>query len=246
MSSAGALPAAVVDLARRLGVQATDNPPCIRLTQTGHMKRTLESASWMAFTACQTIATHRCAFDWRAKVGPFGLISGRDALEDGDGRFDITALGIIPLARAQHTAALVRGELMRYLAEIAWAPHAILHNPELRWQVDGPDTLSVSAGVGATASEVILGLDSDGRIATAFAADRPRSATAPILPTPWHGRFSDYQLFDSIWIPMAAEVAWTVAAKDVVYWRCQVACWHADEVEANRERSKCNRMTGTP
>ncbi|KQS51612.1 hypothetical protein ASG20_06390 [Sphingomonas sp. Leaf198] len=238
------MPTAVVDLAVRLGVQPAAHPPCVSLTQAGHMKRTLESDSWMAFKASQTIATDRCAFDWRAKVGPFGLISGRDALEDGDGRFDITALGVIPLARAQHTPALVRGELMRYLAEIAWAPHAILHNPELRWRVDGPDSLSVSAGVGATASEVILGLDSDGRIATAFAPDRPRSATPPILPTPWHGRFSDYRLVDTIWVPTVAEVAWSLPAKDVAYWRCRVASWNADGVETAREQSKRNRMTG--
>ncbi|WP_380785315.1 DUF6544 family protein [Sphingomonas sp. R86521] len=240
MSRAAPLPAAVIDLAMRLGVQPADHPPRVRLTQTGRMKRSLESESWMAFKASQTIATHRCGFDWHAKVGPFGLFSGRDALEDGDGRFDITALGIIPLARARNTPALVRGELMRYLAEIAWAPHAILHNPELHWRVDGPYTLAVSAGDAETASEVILGLDTDGRIATAFAPDRPRSATAPILPTPWHGRFSDYRLVDTIWLPMAAEVAWTLPAKDVVYWRCRVESWRADA-----ERSQHHETSGT-
>lgn len=246
MNSPGTLPAAVVDLAMRLGVQPAADPPCVNLTQTGHIRRSLESDSWMAFKASQTIATHRCAFDWRARVGRFGLIAGRDALDDGDGRFDITALGVLPLARAKHTPALVRGELMRYLAEIAWAPHAILHNPALRWRVDGPDTLSVGAGVGATAAEVILGLDGDGRIATAFAPDRPRSATPPILPTPWHGRFSGYRLVDTIWLPMSAEVAWTLQATEIVYWRCRVESWRADAVEADRGRSKRSRMTGTP
>lgn len=246
MSRAGTLPTAVVDLAMRLGVRPAAHSPCVSLTQTGDMKRSLQSDFWMTFKASQTIATDRCAFDWRAKVWPFGLISGRDALQDGAGRFDITALGVIPLARAQHTPALVRGELMRYLAEIAWAPQAILDNPELRWRVDGPDTLSVGAGVGATASEVILGLDSDGRITTAFAPDRPRSATPPILPTPWHGRFSDYRLVDTIWLPMAAEVAWSFGAKEIVYWRCQVETWHADVRKADRDRSKRNEMTGTP
>jgi hypothetical protein len=74
------------------------------------------------------------------------------------------AIGFIPIARAKHSSALVRGELMRYLAELAWAADAILHNSELRWRKDGPDTLSVSAGSGETASEVVLSLDSEGRI----------------------------------------------------------------------------------
>ena len=56
------------------------------------------------------------------------------------------------------------------------------------WRVDGPDQLAVISGDGETAAEVMLGLDSEGRIDGAFAPDRPRSATAPILPTPWRGR----------------------------------------------------------
>jgi hypothetical protein len=27
-----------------------------------------------------------------------------------------------------------KGELMRYLAELAWAPHEMLHNPQLSWR----------------------------------------------------------------------------------------------------------------
>lgn len=230
MSDAGnrnplGLPVAVLDLAIRLGVKPQDNPQGVSLTQTGRMKRDLRSNAWMAFKASQTISTRTCEFDWRARAGPFGAVSGRDALKDGEGRFDIVALGIVPIARAPHTPALIRGELMRYLAEIAWAPHAILHNPSLRWRADGPDTLSVSAGGGETASEVLLTLDSDGRIAGGFAPDRPRSASPPILPTPWRGRFSDYRLRGDIWLPFAGEVAWEIDGKEILYWQCQLGAW---------------------
>ena len=41
--------------------------------------------------------------------------------------------GSLRLARAAgpHVG---KGELMRYLAELAWAPHAMLHNPQLSWR----------------------------------------------------------------------------------------------------------------
>lgn len=146
-------PDAVYDLAMRLRVKPDSKRSGVRLTQTGRMKRSLDVEAWMPFTASQTISTHICQFDRRAKAGPFGLISARDALERGEGRFDIRALGFITVARAEHTPALVRGELMRYLAELAWAPDAILLNAALRWRVDGPDMLAVSAGDGETASE---------------------------------------------------------------------------------------------
>ncbi len=221
------LPAAVYDLAMRLGVREDDDVSGVRLRQTGRMKRSLDAQSWMEFTATQTISTHACAFNWLAKAGPFGLISARDALEDGAGRLDIMALGFIPIARAQHTPALVRGELMRYLAELPWAPAAILHNTTLRWRTDSADCLVVSAGVGATASEVILSLDSEGRVASGFAADRPRSASAPFLPTPWRGRFSDYRLHNDVWLPFFGEVAWEIGGVATSYWQGRIVQWDA-------------------
>jgi hypothetical protein len=219
------LPAAVYDLAIRLGAKPDDNRGGVKLTQTGRMKRSLDTESWMAFTATQRISTRACAFDWRAKLSPFGLISARDALEQGEGRLDIKALGFIPIARAERTPALVRGELMRYLAELAWAPDALVCNTALRWRADGPSTLTVSAGVGQTLSEITLSLDDDGRIVGAYAHDRPRSTTAPFLPTPWRGQFSDFRMRESRWIPFAGEVAWEIDGKRHTYFQARIERW---------------------
>jgi len=219
------LPAAVYDLAIRLGVKPENDPGGIKLTQTGRMKRSLDAEAWMAFTAIQTMSTRACEFDWQANAGPFGMISARDALDHGEGRLDIMALGIIPIARAEHTPALVRGELMRYLAELAWAPDAILANSDLRWREGAADEIAVGAGDGETAVEVTLGLDSTGRIATAFAPDRPRSAIEPILPTPWRGRFSEYRQHLGRWLPFAGEVAWEIDGREIVYWQGRVGSW---------------------
>lgn len=219
------LPAAVNDLALRLGANAQPGKGGVRLRQTGRMKPRLEAKSWMSFTATQTISTRECRFDWCAKAGPFGAISGRDALTDGEGRFDIVALGFIPIVHAEHSIALMRGELMRYLAELPWAPDAILQNAELRWREDGPETLTVSAGDGETECEVVLSLDSQGRIVSGFAPDRPRSATAPFLPTAWCGHFSDYRLHDGRWLPFAGEVGWEIDGNENLYWQARIEHW---------------------
>jgi hypothetical protein len=219
------LPPAVYELGLRLGANPEMNRSIVQLKQTGQLKQKVGTANWMSFTATQTISTHECAFDWRARAGPFGMVSARDALKDGEGRFDVMALGLIPLVRAEHSAALMRGELMRYLAELAWAPDAILLNTELHWREVGPDQLAVSVGSGETAAEVMLSLDSEGGIGGTFAPDRPRSASAPILPTPWRGRFSDYRHHDNMWLPFAGEVAWEIDGKEEVYWQGRIESW---------------------
>lgn len=220
------LPVALRDLALRLGADPQTGLQEVRLKQSGRMKTKLDATSWMPFTATQTISIRTCTFDWLAHAGPFGMISARDALAAGEeGQLDVTALGFIPIARAKHTPALVRGELMRYLAELPWAPDAILYNTELRWRQYGPDKFAVSAGAGETASEVVLSLDSDGRIAGAFAPDRPRSATEPVLLTPWRGRFSDYRRHDGRWLPFAGEVAWEIEGNEIMYWQGRIEQW---------------------
>jgi hypothetical protein len=238
------LPGAVYDLALRLGANPEMNRPSVYLEQSGRMKP-LGARSWMSFTAKQTISTHTCEFDWRARTGPLGAISARDALTEGEGRFDVMALGLIPISRAENSSALMRGELMRYLAELPWAPDAILLNTALRWREDGSGGLAVSAGSGATAAEVTLSLDADGRIAGAFAPDRPRSATTPILPTPWRGRFSDYRHHDTMWLPFAGEVAWEIDGKEALYWQGRIEHWEARtdcaRGEAGRGRSRWTR-----
>jgi len=218
------LPPAVYDLGRRLGANLELQRSLVRLTQVGRMRQG-GAARWMPFSARQTIAIRECAFEWRARAGPLGMVSVCDALKDGEGRLDVLALGIVPISRAERSSALVRGELMRYLAELAWAPDAILLNTELRWREDGPDDLAVSAGTGETMAEVVLSLDSQGRIAGAFAPDRPRSATAPFLPTPWRGRFSDFRRHDDTWLPFAGEVGWEIDGVEELYWQGRMERW---------------------
>jgi len=71
----------------------------------------------------------------------------------------------------------------------------------------------------------VLSLDSQGRIAGAFAPDRPRAVKAPFLPTPWRGRFFDYRRHDDHWLPFAGEVAWVIAGEEEIYWQGRIEHW---------------------
>lgn len=133
---------------------------------------------------------------------------------------------ILPFASGLSLTARPRmcGSPRRGACGVAWINHL---NTTPRWRELGPGTLVVSAGTGAVTADVTLTLVQDGRIAGAFAADRPRPATPPTLPTPWPGRFADYRLHGGIWLPFAGEVAWEIEGKEVVYWQGQIKTWDA-------------------
>ena len=183
------------------------------------------ASGWLAFEARQTIRIAECAFKWRAKVGPAGLVRVTDSLGRDGGRLTATALGLIPVARAGGSAAVTRGELMRYLAELAWAPDAMLHNPQLGWRTEGADGLVVTAGEGPCRADVTLRLDQDGRIASASAPDRPRAVGRTFVPTPWRGRFLDYRFHEGRWLPFRGEVGWILDGREVVCWEGALTTW---------------------
>jgi hypothetical protein len=224
MPSGPVLPAAVRDLAARLGVPADTAVSAVAFSQTGRMRQDADSA-WMRFGAAETMATEDCCFRWLARTGPLGLVRIEDAFGRGGGRLVVRALGLIPVASTRSSPQLDRGELMRYLAELAWAPDAILRNPLLRWRMPAPGRIAVAAGEGEAAGEVVLELDEAGRIASAFAPDRPRAVAGGFVPTPWRGRFSDYRRHAGRWLPFSAAVGWELEGREVVVWEGRVTGW---------------------
>lgn len=74
-----------------------------------------------------------------------------------------------------------------------------------RWRVDGPDQLAVISGDGETAAEVMLRLDSEGRIDGAFAPDRPAFGHSANPADAVEGPVSDYRHHNRSWLPFAAK-----------------------------------------
>jgi hypothetical protein len=220
----GPLPPAVRSLAERCGA----NPPRaitrVMLRQTGAM-RTDAAAPWADFTARQSYELEQCGFSWQARTGPLGTVSVTDALDDGGARLTVTALGLFPLVRVKPDAALIRGQLLRYLAELPLAPDAIVANRGLIWEDLGHGDLRVSATFGAVSASLTLTLGDDGLVASAFAESRPRLVGAQSVETPWHCTMGDYRRRDGRLIPFAAEAAWRLGGHSVTVWRGQMTDW---------------------
>ncbi|WP_348642026.1 DUF6544 family protein [Mesorhizobium sp. M8A.F.Ca.ET.142.01.1.1] len=218
------LPREVLDLATRLGARGSVSGSSVTLTQSGTM-RDQPTAHPMRFSARQTTSLRRCEFEWRASTGPFGCISVVDALKGEGAEIDVRIFHLFRVASAKGGTALLKGEIMRYLAELAWAPDAILGNPSLDWTVVDSQVLRVRADNGDASGEVELRLDESGRIASVIAKDRPRKEGDVFVERPWLGQFFDYKEFQGRLLPTLGEVGWVLDGQTFVAWRGNLLSW---------------------
>ena len=217
-------PVEVRALAQRCGASQARPKHRVTLRQAGEM-RDGPDGRWTPFRAEQSISLSRPAFRWTARTGPLGLVTVVDALRGGEPHLEARAFGVVTLVRPPVTAALTKGELMRYLAELPWAPDAMLHNRALAWQVLNPGRLRVSAACGEGLAAVDLHLGDDGLVAAVSAADRPRMEGRRTVERPWWGRFCDYRSHAGRRLPFRAEVGWRLQDREVAVWRGLVTAW---------------------
>ena len=119
------------------------------------------------------------------QLAPFVEARILDAYVDGKGLLEVRLFGSFPLVRAAGPDA-GQGELMRYLAELVWAPQAMLYNSELSWRVVDETSVEVSAASPAGTARMRL-LFEGGDVVGFEADDRPRLANGRIIPTRWRG-----------------------------------------------------------
>jgi hypothetical protein len=116
---------------------------------------------------------------------------------------------------------------MRYLAELPWAPDAILTNKMLEWSV-GEQTMTVSTDSGTGRFSVTFALDPQGRITSVSAADRPRTEGSHFVERPWQGVFTDYRRHCGRWLPYKAEVGWVLDGRPVTVWQGTIKTWELE------------------
>ena len=200
-------------------------PDLVRLHQRAEMRSGPDDA-WRPVSAEQTIQVHEPGFLWlaRMRMAPLLPVQILDCYVDGQGYLEARLFGSIPVARAAGPE-VSKGELMRYLAELAWAPHAMVRNARLRWREIDSSTIEVSADSPDGPARVRL-VFQDGDIIGIEADDRPRMVGTHAIPTPWRGRFLDHREVDGWRIPTRAEVSWILDGQSVTVWRGEVTAYH--------------------
>ena len=217
------LPQPVQDFALRAGAGKGGRLRTATLTQSGAL-RTARGGAFAPFSAWQVIALGAPGFVWLARQdwGPFPKLRIADAYVGREGCLEARIMGSVPVARASGPS-LNLGEAYRYLAELPWAPDAILGNPDLEWRLLARNIAEVRLATPEGAARVSFRFDAAGDIVEMEAKGRPAlDAAGKEERLDWRGFFRDYRQIGPRRIPSAAEVGYVHAEGYEAYFRCTV------------------------
>lgn len=211
------LPESVQRYLRYTQIVGKETIRTVRLKQKGFF-RMQEGQSWLPMVAEQYFTTNPPAFLWYGRVQPFPFvwITGKDSFSDGHGNLRIKLLSLITLADVRGSE-VDQGEFVRYLAEMAWFPTALLSD-YIQWQAIDAQSVKATISYQEVTTSAILHFNQDGQL-TYLTAERYWEEGGQYVLKNWSGQYSNYQEVNGICIPTKAEVSWNLESGDFCYFR---------------------------
>jgi hypothetical protein len=196
--------------------------PVVFAVQRAEM-RLAPGKPFFALRATQLSGTRVPGFVWEATATMAAVVPIRavDSYSGGAGWLEVRVAGAVPVARSTGPEN-DKGEMMRFLAELAWNPDAIINASALRWRQIDERTIEVSMETPGGTATVRQLLDDHGDIVGIEADDRPYLVGGKTVPMRWIGRFRNYTHLGAYRLPAYGEIAWVLPAGEFVYWRGQV------------------------
>lgn len=196
----------------------------VTVEHTGTFNLGEATDQWKPFKSTQRVITQRPGFDWDGRVAILPGLSAHvhDAYVAGGGILEVAAIGLIPMIHLHGTGDIAQGELMRFFAEAAWYPTALLPSQGVRWEAVDDHSASATLRDGDLTLTLLFRFSNDGLIETVRTEARGRMVGKTVMPTPWHGRFSNYAMREGILVPLDGEVAWLLPEGEKPYWRGQI------------------------
>lgn len=194
----------------------------VEISGTFNMSGTGEK--WKRFTSTQRVIAQRPGFDWEARIEMMPGLTARvhDAYIAGEGILHATLFGLVSLAYLRGTPEIAQGELMRFFAEAAWYPTALLPSQGVQWKAIDGFSANARLKDGETAVTLLFRFDENGLIESVRAEARGRAVAGTVIPTPWEVRWSNYELRNGMCIPTEGEVAWLLPEGPQPYFRGRI------------------------
>ncbi|MDZ7342094.1 MAG: hypothetical protein ONB27_12125 [candidate division KSB1 bacterium] len=180
--------------------------------------------NWKPFTSIQRVITQRPGFDWEARIhmAPGLVARVHDAYIAGEGILHGSLFGLISIVKMMGTKEVAEGELMRFFAETAWYPTALLPSQGVQWQAVSDSSARATLQDGDIVMTMLFRFNDDGLIESVYAEARGRTTGGSVIPTPWEGRWSNYEVRQGMLVPMQGEVAWVLPEGRKPYWRGRI------------------------
>jgi hypothetical protein len=180
--------------------------------------------NWKPFTSDQKVVTQRPGFDWDARIAMMpGLpVRAHDSYVAGEGTLHASLLGLFTVADQRGTDDMAEGELMRFFAEAAWYPTALLPSQGVRWVAVDESSAHATLTDGDISITMLFTFNEQGLIETARAESRGRMVDGNGVPMPWRCRFWSYQERGGMLVPIDGEVAWLPPEGEKPYFRGRI------------------------
>jgi hypothetical protein len=179
---------------------------------------------WKPFTSDQRVLTRRPGFLWNARIAMLpGLpVLVHDAYVAGEGILHGALLGLFPVVNLRGTAEMAKGELMRFFAEAAWYPTALLPSQGVRWERVDDRSARGTLTDGAISLTMLFTFNEQDLIDRVLAT-RGRAAGGKVIPTPWECRYWNYDERGGRWVPLDGEAAWLLPGGVKPYFRGRIS-----------------------
>jgi hypothetical protein len=194
----------------------------VTVEPSGSFNLSESGARWLPFGSRQRVVVQRPGFVWdgRVRLAPGIAVHVHDAYLAGEGILHPAIGGVVALGELHDRGGEVaRGELMRFLAEAAWYPTALLPSQGVQWDAIDDRSARATLRDGPLRLALTFRFDAQDAIESVRAEARGRTVKGKAVPTPWEGRWSNLQTRDGMRVPLSGEVAWLLPEGRQPYWR---------------------------
>ncbi len=196
----------------------------VSIEHTGTFNMSETGEEWKPFSSTQGVTIQRPGFVWDARIrmAPGMTVHVHDAYVSGEGVLTAKLFGLLTVMKQPSTPELAPGELMRFFAEAAWYPTALLPSQGVAWEAIDDARASATLTDGTTTVKLVFQFDSQGLISSVRSDGRYREVDGVQVLTPWQGRFGDYEMREGMLVPLDGEVEWLLADGPKPYWRGRI------------------------
>lgn len=196
----------------------------VRMEHTGNFNMSMTAEQWRPFTSTQRVVIHRPGFGWDARISmmPGIIVRVHDAYVAGGGILHAALFGLVTLADMRGTPEAAEGQLMRFFAEAAWYPTALLPNQGVQWEAVDDTSAKATMNDGKVTLTLLFRFNDAGLIGSVCSEARGRVVNGSLVLTPWEGRLWGYENRNGMQVPMEGEVAWLLPEGLKPYWRGRI------------------------